>query len=338
MNLRDVVVLSLSLTVLGPQPSPHPSSLFNVADVQLAEVSGISVSGDGARYHVTEDARGGDEVYVLDERGGTRATVAMPAGLNEDWEDIATVRGRIYLADLGDAWVVRQAAGQKPRASFRIVTLDEPPATAKGRITATGVVSYPVEYDDRIARNSEAMLVHPVTGQIYVISKAEKAPQKPVLWAAPPTLNATGVNKLTRLVADVGVLQASGAAFSPTGDRIVIRNATKAWVWRVKGNDVAGAFTSKPVEIALPVQRQGEGVSFTADGHALLVNSEGPKQPVWSVPLPAAADTATAPDPLPVSIRDTSRDLVMLVIAGSSGLVAVVLVLVYARRGRGRYT
>jgi hypothetical protein len=36
----------------------------------------------------------------------------------------------------------------------------------------------------------------------------------------------------------------------------------------------------------LPPQRQGEGITFSEDGRALLVSSEGRKSKVWRIPFP----------------------------------------------------
>ncbi len=49
--------------------------------------------------------------------------------------------------------------------------------------------------------------------------------------------------------------------------------------------------------IDLPVQAQGESVTYTADGKSLLVGSEGKNQPVYQVPLPEEARPSPSSTP-----------------------------------------
>ncbi|GGL56951.1 hypothetical protein GCM10014719_67940 [Planomonospora parontospora subsp. antibiotica] len=342
-------MLSVAAIVVSAVAAPAfdepqlPTSVLTVADPRIAEASGLSLSGDGKRYYTSGDARGDAEVYVIGERGATHLTLTLPPGSNEDWEDIATFRssdgrGYIYVADMGDAYFIRRDKGLPARTTFRIVRMDEPSADKEGSQDAAGVVSYPVQYSDKAARNSESLLVQPGTGRVFTLDKTEKPEQRASLWMAPATLEERRVNVMRRVVAHVPVLKASGAAFSPTGDRIVVRNGEKAYVWRVKNDDVAAAFKGKPIEVDLPSQRQGEGITFSADGHALLVNSEGPKQPIWRVPLPKAADTETPVVPLEstggAESGGGSRDMLMIAIAAGSGLLAIGLITVNVGRIR----
>ncbi|MFC7645726.1 hypothetical protein ACFQX6_37780 [Streptosporangium lutulentum] len=343
MAVRSPAAIFVVAVMIGGTATPalalddpqFPTSVLTVTDPRILEASGLSLSGDGKRYYTSGDARGRTEVYVINERGETDLTLTLPASSNEDWEDIATFRGKngkgyVYVSDMGDAHFIRKDKGLPPRTTFGIVRMDEPAAGATGTQAASGVVSYSIRYSDRAARNSESLLVQPGTGRIFTLDKTEKPEQRAALWAAPAPLVQGQVNVLRRVVAHVPVLKASSAAFSPTGDRIAVRNGEKAYIWRVKNGDVAGAFRDKPIEVNLPAQRQGEGIAFTPDGHALLANSEGPKQPLWRVPLPEAADTETPPQVLEeftgAETGDSSRDLVMIAIAVGSGLVTVVLI------------
>jgi hypothetical protein len=57
------------------------------------------------------------------------------------------------------------------------------------------------------------------------------------------------------------------------------------------------------VELALPLQYQGESITVAADGRSVLVGSEGPASEVWRVPLPESALPPAPPTtgPAPVT-------------------------------------
>jgi hypothetical protein len=76
-------------------------------------------------------------------------------------------------------------------------------------------------------------------------------------------------------------------AFSPDGRSFVLRDYTDAHLYTAPGRRVA--------RFPLPPQPQGESVTFTADGTALLAGSEGPGSAVWRVPLPPSARPAPTP-------------------------------------------
>ncbi|MCD0447812.1 hypothetical protein LO762_01175 [Actinocorallia sp. API 0066] len=311
-----VAVLAAALLPAGAAADPRTAKVLSVvADSALDNASGLALTADG-KLLTLQDARRSTALYALDRRGRTAYTVELPPGSNEDWEDLATgvlADGRriAVIADTGDASQVRAARNQAPRRTFRLIQLDEPDGS---RETATGIHIFRFRYPDGKSRNVETLLLQPGTGRMYLVTKTRArtsgqggdsdaihqsaaAPAAAELWALPARPVTTDVNVPELVTATLPVPAASGGAFSVTGDRFVIRNGTDAYVWWVPDGDVAGAVTHPPVRVHLPPQRQGEGVTFTRAGHALLVGSEGVRQPIWQVPLPGSADTARTPRP-----------------------------------------
>jgi hypothetical protein len=74
---------------------------------------------------------------------------------------------------------------------------------------------------------------------------------------------------------------ATDGAFAPDGRTFVIRGYWDAEIYKAPGK--------KLTDVAIPSQKQGEGITFTADGRSLLVSSEGEGQALWKVPVPANA-------------------------------------------------
>jgi hypothetical protein len=277
-------------------------ALFRLEGKRLTEVSGVAVDSGNNLFYVNQDAGNTADVFAVDLTGRLRTIIHVPSP-NVDWEDIAigppTPGARtLYLADTGDAYFTNRDKGLKPRTRYAIVTLEVPPVGPAGStqtVTAAGVVRYPFTFSDSATHNDESLLVDPGTGQVFVADKTEKSRQAAYLWSGPRQMSASSTNTFDK-VGQLPVEGASGGAFSPDGDRFVIRNATKAYLWRVTGGDVAAALTRRPVIITLPAQRQGEGVAFTPDGRSLVLTSEGANSLVWQVDLPpeAQADEAQA--------------------------------------------
>jgi hypothetical protein len=74
---------------------------------------------------------------------------------------------------------------------------------------------------------------------------------------------------------------ATDGAFAPDGRSFVIRGYWDAEIYKAPGKKIA--------DVSIPGQKQGEGITFTADGRSLLVSSEGTNQALWQVPVPASA-------------------------------------------------
>ncbi|GAA0355684.1 hypothetical protein [Actinoallomurus spadix] len=285
----------------GGDPGPLDAQVLEVVtDTRITQASGLATSENGRVLYSHEDSGRSTDVFALDAKGRTQFTVRLPARSNQDWEDLAAVRLRsgkraVYVGDIGDALRTRQTARRSGRRDYTVLRFDEPPANSTGQVTPAGLATYHLRYADGVAgRNAETLLVQPGTGRVFVVTKTESAQQRASLWEAPASLNPQGVN-LLRKVLDVPVTRASGGAFSPSGDRVVIRNDDTAYVWWVTDGDVARSLTERPTEVLLPQQRQGEGVTFTADGHSLLVDSEGADQPIWRVPLPSSVNAMSTP-------------------------------------------
>ena len=108
--------------------------------------------------------------------------------------------------------------------------------------------AYPLVYPDG-PRDAEALLAHPTTGRLYVVSKVVFGGK---LFEAPERLDPAPDNRL-RPLADVTGLVTDGAFF-PDGRHLVLRTYTRALVYTFPDLALVG-------ELRLPGQRQGEGLA-----------------------------------------------------------------------------
>ncbi len=317
-----------------PPPEPVDAQIIGiVTDPRIDNASGLATSADGRVLYTHQDAGRSTDVFALDESGKVRYTIKLPAGTNDDWEDMNAVSVRdggraLFMGDIGDALAVRTATHEGGRREYRLFRFDEPPSDSTGQVTATGLRAYRLRYaDDMPGRNAETLLIQPGTGRVFVVDKTQDLRHPTSLWAAPPTLSTRRMNVLSKALTRLPLSGASGGAFSPTGDRLVIRNRDTAFVWWIDGGDVVASLAKQPTRVPLPMQRQGEGVCFTPDGHSLLINSEGTSQPMWMVPLPRAVDAAALPAaPRAAAVSNGRTTLIATAISGGALLVALVLI------------
>ncbi len=216
-------------------------------------------------YWTHNDSGDGPYVYAIDGRTGrTVARVTMRGISARDVEAISIgPDGDLYVGDIGDnlggAW-----------HEVWIYRFPEPRTLTDRTVDVT---RFTVRYADG-PRNAEALMVDPRTGRVYIASKNEDGGG---LYAGPQRLSASGVNVFRR-TADVDWV--TDGSFSPDGSRLVLRGYFGATDYRWSGG--------RPHEIGelgIPLQPQGESVTYTRDGRALMLGSEGADSQVWRFPL-----------------------------------------------------
>jgi hypothetical protein len=300
-----VGLLTVSIRPAGAAPTAARVQ-FHLSDHRIDEASGIGVGLRSPEVvYVQNDSGDSARFFALDRRTGrTLAVFTVPGAVNVDWEDLAVARDSrgvpsIWLADTGD--------NDARRKEVRIYRVDEPVVT-DGLGSVTQRTARPDVWRLRYPSgpvNVEALAVAP-GGAMALATKSPLGDT--VVYSVPARPDARTVQTVRRIGAfrvptsdgplgggSLFGLLVTGAAISPGGDRLVLRTYTNAYVWALRSGDVAAALRTAPVRIALPVQPQGEGVTF--DGNALLIDSEGIGSAVWSVPLPARSSTAAAATP-----------------------------------------
>lgn len=310
-------LLGAVLTASGPTPVLH------LQDPALVESSGLAVSArhDGVLW---THADGGSvaQVRAVDERGETVAVVTLEGIDPYDPEALAPGRDgdgepALFLGDIGD--------NREERPDISVFRFREPSDLRDQTVPADW---YRFTYPDG-PHDAEALLVHPRTGRLVVVTKDLSGAG---VYRAPRDLVTTdaGTNRLVR-VADAPSFVTDGA-YLPDG-RLALRTYTSVYVYDRPGSEIGSA--------DLPVQPQGE--SLAVDGSRLLVGSEGERSAVYRVaapgptpeprPAPAARGTVRGESDDWAAWRDAYR--VARVVAIVVLLAGIVAVLRRSRR-RGR--
>jgi hypothetical protein len=133
-----------------------------------------------------------------------------------------------------------------------------------------------LSYGGNRAFNSETMMVDPMNGDLYVVTKSDTGRSR--VFRAPAPI-AGGARIEMQEVAELDVQgEATGGDMSPTGE-IVIRTYERAFLWRrPAGLSVADALALPACAVRLAPEPQGEAISFGGDGRDLWTTSEGQGQ------------------------------------------------------------
>jgi hypothetical protein len=273
-----VVVLPFVLgAAAGASDTEHPA--FRFTDPDIVESSGlVALAGTtrGGLVVTTNDSGDPGRVFTVDASTGTTVGVTTWTSDPVDVEALAPAGpGHVWVGDIGDNRAVRDS----------VEVLRVP--VGRGDVDVSPE-AYELVYPDG-ARDAEALVSHPVTGQLFVITKGVFAG---TVYAAPLRLRAGSANRLVEVGDAPGIV--TDATFLPGGGGVVMRTYSHA--------HLAGFPSWEPVASwELPRQDQGEGI--TVAGRDLLVSSEGVRSQVLRVPLPPEARATDLRSPAWTGLR-----------------------------------
>ncbi|GAA2111988.1 hypothetical protein GCM10009841_35250 [Microlunatus panaciterrae] len=326
-----LLLLGLLLpTVFAPTPAAaEVTPVFTIKDKRIAESSGLATDTGRGLYWTVNDSGGGAVAYGLADDGSVQGTLSFRADVR-DVEAVAVHDNHLYVADIGD--------NNASRNFVTVYVFNDP--TPDNRTVS--YQSYDFRYPDG-PRDAETLLINSA-GRLFLVSKEGKGG----IYAAPAQPSRQGVNQLQR-VGDAPAYVTDGVVL-PSDGRLALRTYVSLEVMDAGSYDVTA-------RAALPFQPQGESITTTLDGRALLVGSEGTSSAVYRIPIPtkvaavpsgsaspprSAAPTTAPADPgttPPASGSDTegrSRRGTLLALGLAAALAVIAGVIVFAAPSRRR--
>ncbi|KAA1419406.1 hypothetical protein F0U44_13300 [Nocardioides humilatus] len=255
LSVLALLPFGIGLTVSG-DVAPPDRVVFSFQDAEIIESSGLVVE-DGL-FATINDSGDSGRVFTVNLRGETVAVTSWD-GEPTDVESIAPLpSGDLLVGDIGD--------NEEARDSVQLLKV---PFGQDGPVAP---FTYDVAYPDG-AHDAEALLVHPVTGQVLIVDKDIIGR----MYAAPARLDPDGTNELTVRGDDLLPIATDGAFF-PDGKHFILRGYFTAAVYRWPSlREVA--------RMDLPAQEQGEGIAVD-DRDRVFLSSEGQHSDVLSFALP----------------------------------------------------
>lgn len=268
-----------------------PQVVGKIESAEITESSGIVASRCNENIFWTHNDSGDDAfIYAIDKKGEKFGTWKVAGAKNKDWEDIATIKNEngecfLYIGDIGN--------NERLKSEMTIYRVREPKvsdsdknSSRKNPQTTEAAHAIRFEYPD-IRQDAETLLVHPQTGEIYVLSKSLTSASG--VYKLSKNYDLNKVNRLEK-VADFSVPAfpegfLTGGGISPDGKRVVVCDYFNAYeiVLPEKAKNFDDIWREKPSIVELGERAQGEAVGYAADGKSIFATSEKKNSPVIEV-------------------------------------------------------
>jgi hypothetical protein len=266
-----------------------PAHLANLENKSINESSGIAPSKKNPEVFWTHNDSGDRPfIYAFDRRGKSLGVWLVMGAQAEDWEDMARGPGPkpgesyLYLGDIGDNSKKRDYVTVY-RVAEPVINPQDSASTRQNPRNTEAAEVIQLKYPDG-KQNAEALLVHPSTGDLYIVAKVGGAPAGVYKMRSPvPTSEVSVLVRVGEFPHSlIGLV--TGGDISPGGDRAILCGYFAAYEMTLPGRKPASAFDEIWKQPAVPVnigtRRQGEAVCYRADGLALLATSEGTPCPL----------------------------------------------------------
>lgn len=279
-------------------------SLFDAGTIQgvldtdeMREASGLteSINNEGL-FWVHNDSGDKGRIFLIDKEAHQKATVWLADVMARDWEDIAVgpgpVKGKnyVYVGDIGD---------NNSKHQYKFIYRIEEPIVDWGKksdTTITAVDCIKFQLSDS-PRDAETMMIDPLTGDIYLISKREKKvnlyklayPQSTTevmtaeLLVPKLEFNQFEEKRISKKGEEILVNGYNGTfynqivsgAISKDGDEVLVKSYSSVYYWKRKEKESIGELIQRtPIRLPYEPEPQGEAIAFDVAGKGFYTLSE----------------------------------------------------------------
>lgn len=269
----------------------EPQTVGAIASGEINESSGIAASKCQPDVFWTHNDSGDDAfLYAATAAGAPLGTYKIAGAQNKDWEDIAAFKDKsgacfLYVGDIGNN---ERFKGEQTiyRVREPTVSTADKSSSRKNPVASQNAEAIKFVYPD-IRHDAETLLVHPQTGDVYVLSKSMSRSSGVYKLSANFDLNKT--NTLEK-VADLSVPAVpdgflTGGDISPDGRRVVVCDYFNAYeiTLPATAKNFDEIWKQMPKVVELGARKQGEAVGYSADGRSIYATSEGRNSPIIEV-------------------------------------------------------
>lgn len=251
------------------------NSLFepqqNVGSVgsKLREASGLvaSIANPGCLWS-HNDGRNPAEIFLIDEKANVVMTCKLKNVFNRDWEDITVGSGPekginyLYVADIGDNDAVY---------SYKILYRIREPEFNTEKTEIEKIDKLVFELPDG-PRDSEAIMIDPLTNYFYIITKREDSVG---LYEIKPTTESDTLQ--VEIVGKLPFTNIVAANISFDGSEVLLKTYRDIYYWkRIENEPIPSLLKRKPIKINYEPEPQGEAIAWKLDGSGFYTISESP--------------------------------------------------------------
>lgn len=268
-----------------------PKIVGTIASSDITESSGIAASRCQSGLFWTHNDSGDEAfIYAFDVAGTSLGTWKVANAENRDWEDIAAAKDAkgkcyLYIGEIGDNKLLWP--------QHHIYRIEEPLVVPDQRssnrerpqITSPAeILTYSYPDGDR---DAETLMVHPLSGNIYIVSKQVSGEagvyRLKAEFQAGVVQSAVRVASISVPAVPNGLL--TGGDISPDGKRVIVCDYRQAYefVLPEAGADFDLIWKEKPLPVDVGKQKNGEAICYSVDGTSLFTTSEGRNSPIIEV-------------------------------------------------------
>jgi hypothetical protein len=274
-------------TSANVSPYEKPEIAGRIESPEIRESSGIAASRcQKDIYWTHNDSEGDAFVYAINGRGQKLGTWRVTGAKNHDWEDIAAFKNKngeceLYVGDIGN--------NTRSRNEFVIYKFAEPKVSESSRsstrrkpLTTESASAIRFSYQ-RAPQDAETLMVHPMTGDFYVIDK--RITGAAGVYRLSAGYSTSEANEL-KFVGELSVPAIpnglfTGGDISSDGKRVIVCDYFNAYELSLPENatEFDEIWNQKPVVVTLGARDQGEAVAYNSDGTTIVATSERGKSP-----------------------------------------------------------
>jgi hypothetical protein len=268
-----------------------PEAAARIESPEINESSGLAASRCQTEVLWTHNDSGDDAfIFAINYRGERLGTWKVTGATNTDWEDIAAFRDKngecfLYIGEIGD--------NKRTRGEFKIYRVREPrisdgdkSSSKKNPLETEPAETIKFSYPD-MRHDAETLMVHPVSGDIYVLSKRVSGAS--TVYKLRNDSNRSEINVLEK-IADLSVPAVpdgllTGGDISPDGKSVIVCDYFNAYeiVLPNSAKQFDEIWKEKPETVELGPREIGEAVCYSSDGRFVFATSEKVNQPLVRV-------------------------------------------------------
>jgi hypothetical protein len=268
-----------------------PEVVGRIANPDITEASGLAASKCQPNVFWTHNDSGDDAfIFAISSSGDDLGTWRVQNAHNDDWEDIATFRDSsgkcfVYIGEIGN-----NSQKRDTRTVYRVV---EPQVSeaSKGTTRKNALQTDAAESlnytSDEIKMDAETLMVHPATGDIYVLTKSREKPS--FVFRIKPVFGSGDIQKAERIaevkMPSVPFGMLTGGDISSDGRRVVLCDYVDGYELTLPAgdNNFDDIWRQPPVVVDLGPRDTGEAVCYAADGSTIFATTENKKAPIIQV-------------------------------------------------------